>query len=230
MQAVVKGPSDIVNQSGVVMRIRDAQAFMGMSAQVHEIVVRANRLEEVEPLVAELKSSPFLAGLETLSWREIMPQMVIMIEMVDYCGLFVLVLVLIAAVAGIMNTLMMATYERMHEFGMLLALGCRPVRIVRIIMIEAVLLGVLGVATGTALGVGFVAAFQKTGIDMAAWGGERVEDLAYAGMRLPLEIVPRIELIDPVVGLASVVLVSLVAALWPAVVAGRLDPMEAMRS
>jgi len=230
VQSIITGPADIVNQSGVVMGIEDAQEFLGMPDQVHEIVVRAGRLEDVEPRVATLRDEKLLAGLEILSWREIMPEMVMMIEMIDYSGLFVLVLVLIAAVAGIMNTLMMATYERMHEFGMLLALGCRPGRIVRVILVEAILLAVLGVLIGTLLGGAFTAAFQETGINMASWGGEQTGDLAYAGMRMPLDIVPRLEWIDPLIGLVSVVAVSLIAALWPAAVAGRLDPMEAMRS
>jgi ABC-type lipoprotein release transport system permease subunit len=118
----------------------------------------------------------------------------------------------------------------MHELGMLLALGCRPQRIVVMIMMEAIFLGFLGVAVGTGLGVGFVAFFHKTGIDMAAWGGDRIEDLAYAGMRLPLEVIPRIEWHDPLMGLFAVLLVSLLASLWPAISVGRQDPVEAMRT
>ncbi len=49
------------------------------------------------------------------------------------------VLVFVAAIAGIANTLMMSTFERMHEFGMLLSLGCRPLRIVALIVLEACL-------------------------------------------------------------------------------------------
>jgi ABC-type lipoprotein release transport system permease subunit len=124
----------------------------------------------------------------------------------------------------------MSTYERMHEFGMLLALGCSPRRIVRMIMIEALLLGSLGVVIGTAAGGVFVAVFRRIGIDMGSWGGERLEDFAYAGMTIPFEITPRIEWIDPLVGLVAVMIVSLLAAIWPAASAGRLDPTEAMRS
>ena len=78
--------------------------------------------------------------------------------------------------------------------------------------------------------VGFTEALQGAGIDMASWGGEHVGGLAYAGMRMPLQIVPRIEWFDPLMGLVAVLVVSLLASLWPAVAAGRLDPMEAMRS
>lgn len=230
VQSIVKGPSDVVNQTGVVMSLADAQQFLEMPDQVHEIIVRAKRLEHVDNLLAPLREAPVLAKLEIAPWYEIVPELVMMIDMVDVSGWIVLVLVLIAAVAGIMNTLVMSTYERMREFGMLLALGCSPRRIVRMIMIEALFLGILGVALGTALGVGFVAVFRESGINMASWGGEGLEDFAYAGMTIPLEIIPRIEWFDPLVGLVSVMMVSLLAAIWPAASAGRLDPTEAMRS
>jgi ABC-type lipoprotein release transport system permease subunit len=230
VQSIMKGPVDHVNQSGVVMRLDDAQTFLGMTDEVHEIIVRTQQLEAIAPLMQQLKTARQLSGLEILSWDEIVPELVIIIDMVDYTGWFVLVLVLIAATAGIINTLLMATYERMHEFGMLLALGCRPIRIAAMIMMEAVFLGILGTAMGTGLGLGFVAVFRKTGIDMSSWGGDHIDDLAYAGMRLPLDIVPRIEWHDPLTGLFAVILVSLLASLWPALSAGRLDPMEAMRA
>lgn len=230
VQTVIKSPADVVNQSGVVMRLEDAQTFLGMENQVHEIVVRAKRSEDVPSIVMQLKTNALLNNLEILSWREIVPELVVVIDMVDYTGWLVLVLVLIAATAGIINTLLMATYERMHEFGMLLALGCRPIRIIGMIMIEAIFLGILGVVTGTLMGLLFIAVFRETGIDMAAWGGGHSEDFAYAGMRIPMEILPRIEWYDPCVGLAAVIIVSLLASLWPALSAGRLDPMEAMRA
>lgn len=230
VQAIIKGPVDLVNQSGVVMSLDEAQQFLVMPEQAHEIVVRTRHLADVEPVLGAVREALSRDGLEILPWDELAPELVMIIDMALVSGWFVLIVVLVAAVAGIVNTLMMATYERMHEFGMLLALGCRPGRIVRMILIEAVLLGVLGVAAGSAGGAGFVLAAQEHGIDMASWGGEATADMAFEGMRLPLHIRPRLEPVDPLVGLLAVVLVSLFAAAWPAMAAARLDPMEAMRS
>lgn len=230
VREVLRSPVDVVNQSGVVMRIEHARDFFVMPDGAHEIVVRTDTLDDVDEALASLRSMPALAGLEIAPWDELVPEFKLIIEMCDKAGWFVLGLLLLAAAAGIANTLMMATYERMHEFGMLLALGCRPRRIVRLILVEAVFLGLLGAAIGTAIGGAFIAATQGSGIDMASWGGEAVEDLAYMGLRMPLEIVPRIEWFDPAMGFVAVVIVALVAAAWPALVAARLDPMEAMRS
>lgn len=230
VQGIVKGPVDLVNQSGVVMGLADAQKLLAMPDQAHELIVRTAGLKEVPALVAALRADPDLASLDIATWRELVPELTMIVDMVDRVGYFILALILVAAIAGIANTLMMATYERLHEFGMLLALGCTPRRIIRLILAEAAWLGSVGVAVGTVFGGVFLAVTRRTGIDMSSWGGTSVSDLAYAGMRLPLEIYPRITALDPIVGLVSVVLVSLLAASWPAWLAGRLDPMEAMRA
>jgi ABC-type lipoprotein release transport system permease subunit len=230
VDGIVKGPVDMVNQSGIVMPLADAQELFVLPDQVHELMIRATGLNAVPDLLERLRAKPDLAKLDITPWRKLAPELVMIIDMTDKVGYFILLLVLIAAVAGIANTLMMATYERMHEFGMLLALGCTPRRVVRMILCEAALLGGIGVAVGTVLGGVFVAITARTGVDMSSWGGAGVSDLAYAGMRLPLQIYPRLSAIDPLMGLIAVILVSLLAALWPAWVAGRLDPMEAMRA
>jgi len=156
---------------------------------------------------------------------------VVILRTSDYVGYFVVVIVFIAAVAGIANTLMMATFERMHEFGMLLALGSRPRRLIRMIVIEAVLTGLLGVMIGTVLGYLFVVGTAGSGIDMASWGGSgEVRDMAYKGLNLPLHVYPRLEPSDTLFGLVAVMFTSLVASIWPAWIAARLEPMEAMRA
>lgn len=230
VQGIVSGPVDLINQSGIVMNLDDARRFMVMPDQAHEITIRADAPEQVESILAALRGMPSLAKLEVLPWDELAPELVTMIDLAATSGWFVLIIVMIAAIAGIANTLMMATYERMHEFGMLLALGCRPARILRFIVMEALLLALLGVAVGSAAGIGFVEATRKDGIDMASWGGQHTSDLAMEGLRMPLQIKPRLDWEDPFMGLLAVLLVSLIAAAWPAAVATRLDPTKALHS
>jgi len=231
VQDIIRSPSDIVNQSGLVMTLASAQELLALPDQAHEIVVHARTSGTSGELAERLSKRPLLAGTEVLPWRELVPELTMIVDMAKYAGYFVLVLVFIAAVAGITNTLMMSTFERMHEFGMLLALGSRPRRIVRMIAIEAILLGVLGVAVGTLLGYAFVLATSGCGIDFASWGGDgKLEDFAYQGLNLPLKVFPRLKPVDSLVGLAAVLFTSLVASIWPALVAARLEPVEAMRA
>ena len=63
---------------------------------------------------------------EVLDWQTLAPEMVTLVRITDLAGLLVLLLVFIAAAAGVANTMVMATFERTREFGMLLALGTHP--------------------------------------------------------------------------------------------------------
>ena len=231
VQDIIRCPVDIVNQSGIVMSLQDAQQLFVMPNQANEIVIRARTSGKSMEISNRLSQKPLFANIEVLTWQEIVPELVLILKMSDYVGYFVLIIVFIAAIAGIANTLMMSTFERMHEFGMLLALGTRPMRIVKMIVCESIFIGVIGVAIGTVLGYGFVISTAEQGIDMASWGGEgQVEDMAYQGLNLPLHIHPRLEPIDTLLGLVAVVVTSLFASVWPAWIAGRLEPMEAMRA
>jgi ABC-type lipoprotein release transport system permease subunit len=226
----IRCPVDLVNQSGIVMRIEDARLLFAMDGRAHELVVRATKGTDSVALATRIAALPLSEGTDVAPWQEVMPEFVLVLGMMQYVAYFVLVLVLIASLAGITNTLMMSTFERLHEIGMLLALGSRPARIVQLILAEALLLGLLGVIVGTVAGGLFVAVTNGPGIDMASWGGEQAADVAYKGLNLPLHIHPRLEPGDPLAGLVAVVLTSLLASLWPALFAARLEPMEAMRA
>lgn len=231
VQDIIRCPVDLVNQSGIVMSLQDAQQLFVMPNQANEIVIRARTSGKSREISNRLSQRPLFANIEILTWQEIVPELVLILKMSDYVGYFVLIIVVIAAIAGIANTLMMSTFERMHEFGMLLALGTRPMRIVRMIVCESIFIGVIGVVIGTVLGYGFVIGTAERGIDMASWGGEgQVEEMAYQGLNLPLHIRPRLEPIDTLLGLVAVIVTSLLASVWPAWIAGRLEPIEAMRA
>lgn len=231
VQDIISSPADLINQLGVVMSLADAQQLFVMPDQAHEIAIRATKAGQAEQITERLAQRAALAGVEVEPWKKIVPELMVLLNTSDYVGYFVVIIVFIAAVAGIANTLMMATFERMHEFGMLLALGSRPFRLVRMIVIEAVLTGILGVVIGTLLGYLFVAATAESGIDMASWGGSgEVKDMAYKGLNLPLHVYPRLELFDTILGLVAVMFTSLVASVWPAWIAARLEPVEAMRA
>jgi putative ABC transport system permease protein len=233
VQDIIKCPADLINQTGIVMTLTDAQDLFVMEDQAHEVVIRAKPGASSGPLAERLHEKSALADLETLPWEELVPELLVVIKSADFSSYFVLVLIFIAAVAGIANTLMMSTFERIHELGMLLALGCRPIRIVHMIFYEAILIALVGVFVGSVLGYGFVHAKAQDGIDMASWAGDKnadAQNMAYKGLNFPLVVYPRLQISDPLTGLIAFILTSLVASIWPAWIGARLEPVEAMRA
>jgi len=229
VDALVDTPVDVVNRQGIVMSIDEAQALFVMPNEAHEIVVYARDPAGAGALSRRLNGSPLSGGGEVLDWQTLAPAMVDLIALVQVVWIFVLVLVLIAAAAGVANTMLMATFERTHEFGMLLALGTAPARIVRLILLESIALGVTGALLGTVLGGGLVAWAHRTGIDYAALTGGGPSQLSFFGMNFSLRIYPRLEWIDIARAVVAVMVTSVIASLWPAARAARLQPARALR-
>ncbi len=226
---VVRTPLDLVNRLGIVMSMTDAQELFAMPDQAHEIVVYASEAGTSTEVASRLAALETLRTAEVIGWREASPQLADYVSMVDKAGALMLVLVLIAAAVGVANTMMMSTFERQHEFGMLLSLGARPRKIVWMIVVESTVLGLAGVAVGTVLGAALVTTLGHTGMDMMMGGGSETSLTLYA-IEFPTRVYPRFAVGDVVNGTVAVCLTAVLASLWPASYAARLEPSEALRA
>jgi ABC-type lipoprotein release transport system permease subunit len=226
---LVQTPVDFVNRQAVLMDLAEAQELFAMPDEAHEIVVHARDASRAGVLAARLAALPPLSGAEVLDWPALAPEMLSLIELVRVAWVFVLLLVLAAAAAGVTNTMLMATYERTRELGMMLALGTAPRRIVGMVLAESVALALVGALCGIALGGGLVALTHGPGVDFARLTGGGPTDISFAGLRFSLRLHPTLAVVDVVRAVAAVVLTALAASAWPAARASRLQPAEALR-
>jgi ABC-type lipoprotein release transport system permease subunit len=225
----IESPVDFVNREAIVMDIVQAQELFAMPDEAHEIVVHARDSTRAGALASRLAGLPAMRDVEVLDWRSLAPEMVSLVELIRVAWVFVLLLVFVAAAAGVANTMLMATFERTRELGMLLALGAGPGRIMRLVLTESIVLGVMGTALGCALGVGLVAVTHRTGIDYAALTGGGPDAISFAGLRWSLRLYPSLSVLDVARVVVAVALTSLLASAWPAVRAARLQPARALR-
>jgi putative ABC transport system permease protein len=229
VKAVVTTSVDLVNRQGILIELSDAQTLFAMPDEAHEIVIHARRPEMASALSRRLAGANSFGGAEVLDWQTLAPEMVTLVRITDLAGLLVLLLVFIAAAAGVANTMVMATFERTREFGMLLALGTHPSRLVRLVIAESIMLGVVGALTGSLIGMVLVAITHRTGIDYSWLAGGGPRELSFAGLRFSLRFYPALSVVDVVRAVGAVCLTSLVAAAWPALRASRLQPVQALR-
>ncbi len=227
--ALISTPVDFVNREGVLMPLEAARQMFVMPDEAHEIVVYSDDPLQAQQLAGRLAALPDLSGAEVLDWQSLSPEMVGILKVVETAWIFVLSLVFVAAAAGIANTMLMATYERTHEFGMLLALGTAPRRLVGLIALEALALGLLGAAAGTLLGGSLVAWGHYTDVDYAALTGGGPSEIAAFGLNWSLRFYPSLAVIDIARVVGAVVVTSLLASAWPAMRSARLEPARALR-
>ena len=229
VKAVVATSVDLINRQGILIQLSTAQTLFAMPDEAHEIVIHARHPEMASALAHRRAGATMFAGTEVLDWQTLAPEMVTLVRITDLAGLLVLLLVFVAAAAGIANTMVMATFERTREFGMLLALGTRPARLVTLVVVESVALGVVGAVIGSSIGIALVAMAHRTGIDYSWLAGGGPSELSFAGLRFSLRFYPTLNVVDVARAIVAVCVTSLLAATWPALRASRLQPVKALR-
>jgi putative ABC transport system permease protein len=160
--------------------------------------------------------------LAVLDWEELMPGLRQAIEMDLVSGIiFYLILILVVAFS-ILNTFLMAIFERTREFGILMAIGTRPGRLTRILLIESLSITLLGITTGIALGCIITGYFQVHGIQIPGTS-ELLSQYGISG-----RIHPKLSLLSVLTGPALVLFITFLAALYPALKVRGLSPVKAM--
>lgn len=223
---VSTGMKDIDSSLIMVGRER-AGLLTGDTGAVHEVAIILTAPDRSAAVMAKLVSLlGSYPGTEAVSWERAMPNLANAIKL-DYASQkFIFLIILLIVAIGVVNTLLMSVMERMREFGVILALGSQPNTLRRMILLEALVLGLLAAAIGTLLGSLATWYLVDVGINLANFVPDTLE---FGGV-----------VFDPVmraswnpgwmVGIAGfVVALTLLAALYPAIKAGRITPVEGMR-
>lgn len=224
---IYRSGMDEYDRSAIQIPLAVFQEVFAMRGAVHEIVVAGEHLADVGAIQHAL--GPSLAAianqrpLVVLSWDDILPglRQAIRMDLVSG-GISYLILILVVAFS-ILNTFLMAIFERTHEFGVMMAIGTRPARLTRLVLIESAGMTLVGIIAGLVLGCLLTAYFAAHGIPL----GGASEILSQFG--IPDTLYPRMTFISVMAGPLAVLLITLAAALYPALKIKRLRPVEALR-
>jgi ABC-type lipoprotein release transport system permease subunit len=217
---------DEFDRSTLQIPLSTFQEVFSMDHAVHEVVVIAKSLSDVSEIKAEIQAalSDLDKGksLKTLDWQELMPGLRQAIEMDLVSGLIFYGLLLIVVAFSILNTFLMAIFERKKEFGVMMAIGTTPRRMTKVLLIESMTMTAIGIAIGIMLGIGITYYFQLYGIDFAA-GSELLSQFGITG-----RIYPKLSLLSVSIGPFMVLFFTFISALYPALKVRRLRPVDAM--
>ncbi|HCH61784.1 MAG TPA: hypothetical protein DFR83_03190 [Deltaproteobacteria bacterium] len=213
------------DRAGVWVHITDLQTFLAMEDRIHEVLVVGEEVKQAGTLGDAVRA---LSDSETSivrTWDMVSPQAAQMITLQETSAFIVLGIVLTVAALGVLNTMLMSVFERVQEFGVLRALGLAPRQLMRLVITETLLLATLAAAIGLALGGLLDAYLVYVGIDFSVDG----KGLSYMGVTLDPVIRAIVRPGGIIFTVVTVYIVTLLAAIWPAVRAARLEPVEAMR-
>jgi len=197
------------------------QSMLGIGSDVSEIALLGHDYQSPERLTDSIRVV-VPADREVLSWLELDPYLATLMRVMNGFVLVWMVVIFLALSFGLVNTLMMAVFERVREIGLMRALGMRPSAIVYQILVESLLLLTLGLLTGNLLALATVIPL-KDGIDVSAVS-QGFEMMGASSTLYPV-------LLWPDLLLANVVVITLgmITSLLPAWRAAQYRPVEALR-
>ena len=196
------------------------QDLLGIGSQVSEIAVLGEHYRQVEQLRQRIGAAAG-SGAEVLTWDEINSYLGTMSRVTDGFVLVWIAVVFLALSFGLVNTLVMAVFERVREIGLMMALGMRPAVVLGQIIAESLMLLTMGLAAGILLALISVHALRD-GIDVSVVG-EGLELMGAASV-----LIPSLQPGDVLLSTLVVLTLGFLASLGPAIRAARCQPVEAI--
>ena len=203
----------------VFISLNAAQTMLKIGNSISEIAVMARDRNQLEDEVQALRAAA--PELDVAPWTEVQP-LLVLTEKVNNVVLLIWFAVVFAAMAfGLINTLLMAVFERTREFGLFQALGMPPRFIIGQVLIESLMLLMLALVLGNLASWASVASLSG-GIDLSAFS----QGLELVGVS-PV-IYPALAAGDVSAANIIVVVLGVLASLYPAWRASRYVPVEAI--
>jgi len=219
---ILKNMADNVDRGAAMILREDFDILFSANNLIHEIALNSKGRFESEEIQKLLSARTADVDVET--WQQLMPTIALLTEKMSvFMRTFFSLIFGIAASLGVMNTMIMSTYDRMREFGIIRAIGTTPWRILKQVSLEAILLTTIASVIGAVVGLSVALYFQKYGFDVSgggnmSFGGVVMDPVWKASVSVGIVLLPVVLLM----------LVSIVASIYPASIAARIKPVEAI--
>lgn len=219
---IFKTESSTYDASVVFVRKEELQSLLGAKDIVHEVAIRVRDVRLIETVKNRLRAK--IANAVVEDWKEIAPEYaltrgILYLELNIFMGI-----ILFALLFGISNTMMMSVFERIREFGVLMAIGMKRSKLFGLIISESLMLLFTGGMTGAFLGWITVLVLSKTGVDLS------IVAEGLSAYNIPVVLYPEVPFHMYVSLFLMMLVTAVIAGISPAVKSIKLKPAEAMRT
>jgi len=218
---VLESGNPLSDQTSLYLRLSDAQDLMVLYGQAHEMAIVIEDLDDVEEITVGLTEAINRPELTVEPWQEFARSFYDAMR-ADRQGMWIMLFIIVLIVSvGVLNTVLMTVLERTREYGVLRAIGVRPLQITRMITYEVTVMATVSIVIGfiLSLGINYWLSLEGISFGTFTYGGVEFSEM-YSEINARSFIIPAITVIT------SAVLVSL----FPAIKAARTVPAKAMRT
>ncbi len=206
-----------------VAHLADVQRLYGLGDRAHELALSLEDASQAREIARSLAREPAFRGLVVKTWQELRPDVVAMVKSNGAFTAIMVAIIFVVAAIGVADTILMAVFERRRELGVLKAVGMRPLAIVLMIATETALLGAGASFVGLGVGVGIDLLLGRYGIPLGGLSG-----FTLAGASIPPVLHATLTAEGALWPVGLMLLMAILASLWPAAVAARTEPALAM--
>lgn len=214
--------NNIFDEGNIFVRYDDICRLSGLrGVEAHEIAILCDNNANTKMVTSKLAAA--FPKLLVQDWLELSPEAGYLVSVMDQYMFFIMLVILLALCFGIVNTMLMVVLERVHELGMLMAIGMSKVRIFTMIMLETIYLSMTGGLSGIVVAYAVCRHLHVVGLDLYFWK-EAYQSFGYSSM-----VYPSADLGMMLSTALMVMLVGMLSALYPAYKALKLNPADSIR-
>ena len=217
-----KTPSSEYDKSYIYINLSNAQRMMEIGDNIYEYAIIANDHNNAN-LVRNEISANLDDRYEVFSYNDLLPMLVMQSNMMDeFMGVFYLIIGL-AMIFGIINVMLMAVFERIHEFGVLMSIGMKNKKLFSMVVTEASILGIVGTLIGIVIGLVLLWPITINGIDLVDFASS-LDSVGIGSVIYPELIIGKV-----ITTIIIIPFMTILGAIYPAYRAIKLEPVYALR-
>lgn len=223
VEGIYKTDNDLFDEANIFVRYEDLTRLTGLKGtEAHEIAILLDKNNSTQTVKKKLKAD--FPKLEVQDWMEISPEAGYLVSAMDQYMAVIIIIILLALCFGIVNTMLMVVHERVHELGMLMAIGMTRLKIFMMVMLETIYLSLTGGVLGIGIGYIICQHLGRVGLNLYFWK-DVYSSFGYSSLIYPV-VNLRLVLFTGIM----VIIMGIFSAIYPALKAVKLNPAEATRS
>ncbi|MCB0743163.1 MAG: ABC transporter permease [Ignavibacteriae bacterium] len=224
IKGIINFPIPQLNNQLVIMPLKLSQYFYAVDNRLTSISLMLNDPESLDETINDLNNE-LKNKYEIMAWQEMNKEMVQAIESDNVGGIIMLAILYIVIGFGVFGTVMMMTMERRKEFAIMISVGMQKYKLLQLVALETILIGMVSILIGIVLSYPFLLYLHNNPIPLT---GELAASMELFGAEpiLPFSIKSGIFINQTI----SVILISVLAVIYPLSVILKFNVLKAMRS
>jgi len=217
----MKNPN--LNNVSVFMPLGVAQEFLSANGMLSQLIISKKSSKNEELLAAILKEK-LGEAYEVMTWREMMPELEQIIQADSAGGLLMVFILYMIITFGIFGTVLMMTQERKYEFGVVVSIGMKKLKLMITMIYETIFLTSIGVLAGIVCSRPIVVYYHNHPFRFPE---EQVKMMENQGFEA---IIPFMSSYDiPITHGLTIFFISLLICIYPILTIYKLNPIKAMK-